>query len=230
MAYKAAMQEAKQRKGLWLEEEDNRLTAYVTLLGERRWDWIAKASGLKRSGKSCRLRWLNYLRPDLKHGQMSREEEKIILQLHERWGNKWSKIARKLPGRTDNEVKNYWRSHLRKKAQEENMQDDMSNAKPEIFIPKGNTNSRKIWHDQDCWSENILVVTDNAFDMAGSSNSGFPSSSYEARLLDWILWLSDDQSEEWGNSLGICICYPPQISQDGDTILWECSGSIWGTD
>ncbi|KAK2990965.1 hypothetical protein RJ640_007113 [Escallonia rubra] len=117
MAYQEAMQEKNLRKGPWLEEEDEQLNAIVTLLGERRWDALAKASGLRRSGKSCRLRWMNYLRPNLKHGLISEEEEQIILQLHEQWGNKWSKIAQRLPGRTDNELKNYWRSHLRKKAQ-----------------------------------------------------------------------------------------------------------------
>ncbi|THG16183.1 hypothetical protein TEA_020620 [Camellia sinensis var. sinensis] len=89
----------------------------VEPMGERLWDLVAKVSGLRRSGKSCRMRWMNYLRPNLKHGRLSAEEERIILQLHKQWGNKWSKIARRLPGRTDNEIKNYWRSHLRKNAQ-----------------------------------------------------------------------------------------------------------------
>ncbi|KAI3819748.1 hypothetical protein L1987_13596 [Smallanthus sonchifolius] len=77
-----------------------------------------KKIGLKRSGKSCRLRWLNYLHPGLKRGKMSPQEERIILEFHTKWGNRWSKIAQKLPGRTDNEIKNYWRTHIRKKAQE----------------------------------------------------------------------------------------------------------------
>lgn len=88
MAYQAAMQGENLRKGPWLEEEDERLISFVTLMGERRWDSLARASGLQRSGKSCRLRWLNYLRPNLKHGHISIEEERIILQLHELWGNK----------------------------------------------------------------------------------------------------------------------------------------------
>ncbi|XP_077213992.1 transcription factor MYB59-like isoform X2 [Tasmannia lanceolata] len=74
--------------------------------------------GLNRTGKSCRLRWVNYLHPGLKRGRMTPQEERLVLELHARWGNRWSRIARKLPGRTDNEIKNYWRTHMRKKAQE----------------------------------------------------------------------------------------------------------------
>ncbi|KAF8053382.1 hypothetical protein N665_1422s0004 [Sinapis alba] len=78
--------------------------------------------GLNRTGKSCRLRWVNYLHPGLKRGKMTPEEERLVLELHAKWGNRWSKIARKLPGRTDNEIKNYWRTHMRKKAQEKKQQ------------------------------------------------------------------------------------------------------------
>ncbi|XP_038705853.1 transcription factor MYB48 isoform X1 [Tripterygium wilfordii] len=74
--------------------------------------------GLNRTGKSCRLRWVNYLHPGLKRGKLTPQEEKLVLELHSKWGNRWSRIARKLPGRTDNEIKNYWRTHMRKKAQE----------------------------------------------------------------------------------------------------------------
>ncbi|XP_039018955.1 transcription factor MYB48-like isoform X1 [Hibiscus syriacus] len=74
--------------------------------------------GLNRTGKSCRLRWVNYLHPGLKRGKMTPHEERLVLELHAKWGNRWSRIARKLPGRTDNEIKNYWRTHMRKKAQE----------------------------------------------------------------------------------------------------------------
>ncbi|XP_039843606.1 myb-related protein MYBAS1-like [Panicum virgatum] len=79
------------------------------------------ATGLYRSGKSCRLRWVNYLHPGLKHGRMSPEEENLVIKLHARWVNRWSRIARYLPGLTDNEIKNYWRTHMRKKAQERKM-------------------------------------------------------------------------------------------------------------
>ncbi|PKU84438.1 myb-related protein MYBAS2 isoform X1 [Dendrobium catenatum] len=106
------------RKGPWTEQEDLQLVCFVSLFGERRWDFIAKVSGLNRTGKSCRLRWFNYLQPGLKHGRMTPQEERLILELHSEWGNRWSRIARRLPGRTDNEIKNYWRTHMRKKAQE----------------------------------------------------------------------------------------------------------------
>ncbi|KAI3489959.1 hypothetical protein L1887_45874 [Cichorium endivia] len=106
------------RKGPWTEQEDVQLAIYVNMFGDRRWDFIAKVSGLKRTGKSCRLRWVNYLHPGLKRGRMTPHEERLVLEYHSKWGNRWSRIARKLPGRTDNEIKNYWRTHMRKKAQE----------------------------------------------------------------------------------------------------------------
>ncbi|KAJ6384963.1 hypothetical protein OIU77_028212 [Salix suchowensis] len=106
------------RKGPWTEQEDILLINFVNLFGDRRWDFVAKVSGLNRTGKSCRLRWVNYLHPGLKRGKMTPQEERLVLELHARWGNRWSRIARKLPGRTDNEIKNYWRTHTRKKAQE----------------------------------------------------------------------------------------------------------------
>ncbi|KAL8141398.1 hypothetical protein V2J09_007419 [Rumex salicifolius] len=112
------VQEESCRKGPWTEQEDLQLVCFVGLFGDRRWDFIANVSGLKRTGKSCRLRWVNYLHPGLKRGKMTPHEKKLVLELHSQFGNRWSRIARKLPGRTDNEIKNYWRTHMRKKAQQ----------------------------------------------------------------------------------------------------------------
>ncbi|CAL4896025.1 unnamed protein product [Urochloa decumbens] len=107
------------RKGPWTEEEDAQLVRFVRLFGERRWDFLAKVSGLRRTGKSCRLRWVNYLHPDLRRGRITAGEERLIVELHARWGSRWSRIARSLPGRTDNEIKNFWRTRTRKKALED---------------------------------------------------------------------------------------------------------------
>ncbi|KAI4341635.1 hypothetical protein MLD38_026333 [Melastoma candidum] len=104
------------RKGSWTDDEDALLFNYVTLYGEGHWNSVAANTGLKRTGKSCRLRWLNYLRPNLRRGNITLEEQLMILKLHCRWGNRWSKIASQMPGRTDNEIKNYWRTRVQKQA------------------------------------------------------------------------------------------------------------------
>ncbi|KDP45340.1 hypothetical protein JCGZ_09589 [Jatropha curcas] len=103
------------KKGLWTEEEDKILMDYVNLHGKGKWNHISKKTGLKRCGKSCRLRWLNYLSPNVKRGNFTEEEEDLIIRLHNLLGNRWSLIAKRVPGRTDNQVKNYWNTHLTKK-------------------------------------------------------------------------------------------------------------------
>ncbi|RWW90315.1 hypothetical protein BHE74_00000530, partial [Ensete ventricosum] len=131
-------------KGTWTEEEDMKLIAYIHKYGHQNWRALPKLAGLLRCGKSCRLRWTNYLRPDIKRGNFTRDEEDTIIKLHALLGNKyttlplpsvtwttasccrlshlsrvalrWSKIASFLPGRTDNEIKNVWNTHLKKRA------------------------------------------------------------------------------------------------------------------
>ncbi|XP_065859919.1 transcription factor MYB61 [Euphorbia lathyris] len=105
----------KLRKGLWSPEEDEKLLRHITKFGHGCWSSVPKQAGLQRCGKSCRLRWINYLRPDLKRGTFSHQEENLIIELHAVLGNRWSQIAAQLPGRTDNEIKNLWNSCLKKK-------------------------------------------------------------------------------------------------------------------
>ncbi|CAL9049213.1 unnamed protein product [Musa banksii] len=103
-------------RGAWTSEEDKLLSDYILAHGLGRWRSLPANAGLNRCGKSCRLRWLNYLRPDIKKGNITQEEEDLIIRLHNLLGNsRWSLIAGRLPGRTDNEIKNYWNTYLRKK-------------------------------------------------------------------------------------------------------------------
>ncbi|XP_044504211.1 myb-related protein 308-like [Mangifera indica] len=102
-------------RGPWTPREDTLLTKYIQAHGEGHWRSLPKKAGLLRCGKSCRLRWMNYLRPDIKRGNITPDEEDLIIRLHALLGNRWSLIAGRLPGRTDNEIKNYWNTHLSKR-------------------------------------------------------------------------------------------------------------------
>ncbi|KAK1377806.1 MYB transcription factor [Heracleum sosnowskyi] len=126
--------------GAWTTAEDKTLIDYILLHGEGRWRNLPKTAGLNRCGKSCRLRWLNYLRPDIKRGNISDDEEDLIIRLHKLLGNRWSLIAGRLPGRTDNEIKNYWNTTLRKKARGDHTSPSTSSSKS----PTKQCNKKKI--------------------------------------------------------------------------------------
>nr|VDC82253.1 unnamed protein product [Brassica rapa] len=126
-------------KGAWTAEEDSLLRRCIDKYGEGKWhqvplragmllfffcthtyivilrDKIIGFVGLNRCRKSCRLRWLNYLKPTIKRGKLSSDEVDLLLRLHKLLGNRWSLIAGRLPGRTANDIKNYWNTHLSKK-------------------------------------------------------------------------------------------------------------------
>ncbi|KAL5067819.1 hypothetical protein RYX36_018706 [Vicia faba] len=217
------MQGENLHKGTWLQEEDEQLISFVTRLGERRWDSLAKVAGLRRSGKSCRLRWLNYLRPNLKHGPFSVEEERLIVQLQLQWGNKWSKIARRLSGRTDNEIKNYWRTHLRKRVQVQQKGEFM--YKVENVAHDFNKKSIEVV----CSSEG--ESKENSIDRSPLSDWGMRNSPYhESKILDWIAELQNgfgDKEKELGqdcNSNGSMYEYNPH-QEYYDT--WDYSGFLW---
>ncbi|XP_049401373.1 transcription factor MYB1-like [Solanum stenotomum] len=103
------------RKGSWTEQEDFLLRKCIQIYGEGKWHLVPARAGLNRCRKSCRLRWLNYLRPHIKRGDFAPDEVDLILRLHKLLGNRWSLIAGRLPGRTANDVKNYWNTHFQKK-------------------------------------------------------------------------------------------------------------------
>ncbi|KAF3665513.1 Transcription repressor MYB6 [Capsicum annuum] len=126
------------KKGPWTTEEDKKLIHFILNNGQCCWRAVPKLAGLLRCGKSCRLRWTNYLRPDLKRGLLSEYEEKMVIDLHAQLGNRWSKIASHLPGRTDNEIKNHWNTHIKKKLKK--MGIDPVTHKPLSTITNDQTN------------------------------------------------------------------------------------------
>ncbi|XP_057435992.1 myb-related protein 306-like [Lotus japonicus] len=103
------------KKGPWTPEEDIILVTYIQEHGPGNWRSVPTKTGLSRCSKSCRLRWTNYLRPGIKRGNFTEQEEKMIIHLQDLLGNRWAAIASYLPQRTDNDIKNYWNTHLKKK-------------------------------------------------------------------------------------------------------------------
>nr|APZ74341.1 MYB16 transcription factor [Fagopyrum tataricum] len=139
-------------KGAWSKEEDERLINYINSHGEGSWRSLPKHAGLQRCGKSCRLRWINYLRPDLKRGNFTQQEDDLIIDLHTLLGNKWSFIAARLPGRTDNEIKNYWNTHIKRRLlarrQSFTRKDNVTTTASSIlhFAPTSNNITTKVLH------------------------------------------------------------------------------------
>ncbi|XWS31918.1 hypothetical protein CRYUN_Cryun23aG0117000 [Craigia yunnanensis] len=187
----------KLRKGLWSPEEDEKLLRHITKYGHGCWSSVPKQAGLQRCGKSCRLRWINYLRPDLKRGAFSQEEENLIIELHAVLGNRWSQIAAQLPGRTDNEIKNLWNSCLKKKlrqrgidpvthkplsevengediSQQTNSRDMASGASSELNLNTDNPNPGSALHEQRPTS---VTAQGYQLEMEGSSSSKTMNSS-----------------------------------------------------
>ncbi|KAH6801890.1 myb domain protein 40 [Perilla frutescens var. frutescens] len=137
------------KRGPWTIEEDNKLMNFILNNGIQCWRLVPKLAGLMRCGKSCRLRWINYLRPDLKRGALTDAEEDMIIDLHSRLGNRWSKIAAHFPGRTDNEIKNYWNTRIKKKMKLKGL--DPTTHKP-LMEPRTQdflTNSQELMHHAD---------------------------------------------------------------------------------
>ncbi|XP_047326538.1 transcription factor RAX3-like [Impatiens glandulifera] len=169
------------KKGPWSPEEDARLKSYIEQNGTGG-NWIAlpQKIGLKRCGKSCRLRWLNYLRPNIKHGGFSEEEDNIICSLYISIGSRWSIIAAQLPGRTDNDIKNYWNTRLKKKL--------LGKQRKERAARRGSTS--KLSKEEANNTENSITPTDKTNGHAPywpnqlSAFAPIPYSNQEPRFND----------------------------------------------
>ncbi|CAA7019722.1 unnamed protein product [Microthlaspi erraticum] len=160
------------KKGTWSAEEDEKLISYIRDHGEGGWRNIPEKAGLKRCGKSCRLRWVNYLRQNIKRGNFSDEEEQIIIMLHASRGNKWSDIAKHLPERTDSEIKNHWHTHLKKRLIKNGIDpvthlplvsSDSSPAEPKEFDPQEEFNAEKHWPQGSSTSPVSLDLPSSSF-------------------------------------------------------------------
>ncbi|KAF4382569.1 hypothetical protein F8388_015397 [Cannabis sativa] len=192
------------KKGTWTPEEDRKLVAYVTRYGCWNWRQLPKFAGLKRCGKSCRLRWMNYLRPNVKRGNYTHEEEETITRLHASLGNKWSAIAAELPGRTDNEVKNYWHTNLKKRQKQNSSSVEISQL--EKSSSNSTANDQAFQHEllsDSFWTEpfladhNSYIPTTTTHDhdyLITNANSLMDSDDLLSPTLDSILLFTSNSS------------------------------------
>ncbi|XP_012092400.3 transcription factor MYB4 [Jatropha curcas] len=172
--------EQRLKKGTWSPEEDRKLVAYINRYGIWNWNEMPKAAGLSRSGKSCRLRWMNYLRPDIKRGNFSKEEDETILTLHEMLGNSWSAIAKKMPGRTDNEIKNHWHTLLKKR------------LRNNYSVQKSEADPKHQNYSENASNSSSSSLTPSASDITSSSSSINLEENNNSLLSEYSMELVQD--------------------------------------
>ncbi|PHT36963.1 Transcription factor MYB3 [Capsicum baccatum] len=175
------------KKGPWTPEEDIILVSYIQEHGPGNWRSVPTNTGLMRCSKSCRLRWTNYLRPGIKRGNFTPHEEGMIIHLQALLGNKWAAIASYLPQRTDNDIKNYWNTHLKKKLKKLQTELDSHNLAP--LLPNNNNNNINYDnHHQYSWQLSVNNNDKQGISSNSSSSSLYASSTENiSRLLEgWM--------------------------------------------
>ncbi|XP_073145328.1 myb-related protein 306-like [Henckelia pumila] len=219
------------KKGPWTPEEDIMLVSFVQENGPSNWRAVPTKTGLKRCSKSCRLRWTNYLRPGIKRGSFTNDEEKMIVQLQALLGNKWAAIASYLPERTDNDIKNYWNTHLKKKLMMmRKVEMDPSNNKVEFSPKNAHSVSRGQWERrlqadintakkalQDALSFETSTSNSNSNSINHATSNYASSTENIARLLkDWVKKTPKSAPE---------INHSPNSSSDDHQILMSTPGT-----
>ncbi|KAJ7957123.1 MYB transcription factor [Quillaja saponaria] len=204
-------------KGAWTKEEDERLINYIKFHGEGCWRSLPKSAGLLRCGKSCRLRWINYLRPDLKRGNFTEEEDELIINLHSLLGNKWSLIAARLPGRTDNEIKNYWNTHVKRKLYSRGID-------PQTHRPLNNTTAAAVAcvANASCTKNATTTPSSNTPPRVSTKNDSISNNNFQLIRTPKIEVGSGTDSvgaaEDSNSSSGVTIeelpLCPPQLNLD----------------
>ncbi|KAK4744483.1 hypothetical protein SAY87_010795 [Trapa incisa] len=217
------------RKGAWTEEEDAILRNCIEKYGEGNWHQIPYRAGLNRCRKSCRLRWLNYLKPNINRGVFQEDEVDLIFRLHKLLGNRWSLIAGRLPGRTANDVKNYWNTHIKKKnvAFWETMHGDKkhtsnnTSSKVEVIKPRPRTFKN---FSRMTARETTRAFFSSDFSILPSDNfNSTPKASHQTQPVD-----SCENETNWWESL----LFDNQlvIAEQGDTAGADITKSVVAED
>nr|ABX71495.1 R2R3 MYB transcription factor 10 [Prunus cerasifera]ANA50879.1 MybA.3 transcription factor [synthetic construct] len=188
------------RKGAWTRKEDDLLRQCIEKHGEGKWHQVPYKAGLSRCRRSCRLRWLNYLKPNIKRGDFMEDEVDLIIRLHKLLGNRWSLIARRLPGRTANDVKNYWNTRLRKDYCMKKMKDKSQETIKTIIRPQ----PRSFTKSSNCLSFKEPILDHTQLE----ENFSTPSQTSTSTRIgsDWWETFLDDKDateRDTGSGLGL---------------------------
>ncbi|MCD9642996.1 hypothetical protein HAX54_030094 [Datura stramonium] len=177
------------KRGPWSPEEDAKLKEFIEKCGTGG-NWIAlpQKAGLKRCGKSCRLRWLNYLRPNIKHGDFTDDEDRVICSLYANIGSRWSIIAAQLPGRTDNDIKNYWNTKLKKKLMGLSIPSSNNNQRlpffPSPIAPPQPQTISSLFRDTYCTTSSVCNNNNNNINFSLGSNQYSDYLQSQERLVN----------------------------------------------